>query len=327
MASRERIPWPRAATMLSDMTRTDGCVAAIDIGTNSVLLTVCDAAGRPLVERATITRLGQGVDRTRRLSAEGMKRTLDCLARYADALRAQDAGVLAVVGTSAMRDAENGDAFRREVGTLLGAPVEIISGQREAELTAEGALVGIPLSGPCCVVDIGGGSTELIDGTSNADHFDVASATSLNIGSVRLTERHLTQDPPTPGELSRVRDDLRSALASVTAPRSGTRLVGVAGTVTSLAAIQLGLPEYTPSVVHGSVLTASSLRALMTRLACSTLADRQRIPSLDPARADVIIAGGLILLGVLEWARAEDLLVSDRGVRWGLIAELLRKRE
>jgi exopolyphosphatase/guanosine-5'-triphosphate,3'-diphosphate pyrophosphatase len=306
---------------------TDRRVAAIDVGTNTVLLLVAagDAgAPRAVLERATITRLGEGVDRTGRLSAAAIERTVACLTSYAATIREQGAAAVDVVCTSAARDAQNGRDFIQRAARVLGVEPRIIDGDEEAHLTFEGALSGLSVEGDVTVFDIGGGSTEVIDGTPTDAGWHVTSAVSLDIGSVRLTERHVKTDPPEPGELERVRADVRKALCGVA--RHPTRtLVGVAGTITTLAAIECGLDQYDSSRVHGAVLAKSAVFALENRLAAAALAERRAISGLEPARADVIVAGAIIAEGVLDWAGADALTVSDRGVRWGLARALLAK--
>ncbi len=295
-------------------------VATIDIGTNSVLLLIAerrDGVLVPLLERATIARLGQNVDATRRLLPEAAERTLTCLASYAEQLRSFGVERLEAVGTSAMRDAAGGSEFIERAERLLGERPRVISGDEEAELTFHGALSGLDLDGPVSVFDVGGGSTEIITGhAGRAPSF--TRAKSLDIGSVRLFERHVRNDPPRPEELARACDDIRAALATVEPPQPGNTLVGVAGTVTTLAAIELGLGDYDPARVHGSPLGRAGVAALAEKLAGLSLAERQALAGLEPKRADVIVVGAAIVREVLAWSGCSELVVSDRGVRWGL---------
>jgi exopolyphosphatase/guanosine-5'-triphosphate,3'-diphosphate pyrophosphatase len=299
-------------------------VAAIDIGTNSVLLLVAEARDDgvvPLVERATITRLGQGVDRSRRLAPEAIDRTLACLERYAEDIRQHAPDHLLVVGTSAMRDADGGASFRERARALLGVEPAVASGDEEAELTFHGALAGLPLAGDVLVFDVGGGSTEIIAGDSRTGPRDKI---SLDIGSVRLTERHVRADPPAPHELEAVREDVRAALSKVPflagAPR---QVVGVAGTVTTLAAHVKQIAPYDGARVHGARIEASDVTQAAAELASLTLEQRRRLPALDPKRADVIVAGAVLVDELLRFCGAEALTVSDRGVRWGLVVRAL----
>jgi exopolyphosphatase/guanosine-5'-triphosphate,3'-diphosphate pyrophosphatase len=307
-----------------------GLVAAIDIGTNSVLLLIAatEAAGpRPLLERATITRLGEGVDKTRQLAPAAVLRSLECLRSYAEDLRAHDQPRLDVVGTSALRDARGARAFLDEAERILGVRPRVIAGDEEARLTFRGALSGLSLAGKLLVFDVGGGSTELIVGAA-ASGAAPKSRVSLDIGSVRLFERYVQSDPPKPQELTGIEAQIQRELASA-APLREIRdgepitLVGVAGTVTTLKALELGLTPYDGARVHGAVLTLSVVEALCAKLASLPLAQREQLPGLDPKRAGVIIAGALIVRELLRRAGASQTIVSDRGVRFGLLEALI----
>jgi exopolyphosphatase/guanosine-5'-triphosphate,3'-diphosphate pyrophosphatase len=304
-------------------------VAAIDIGTNSVLLVIAAVepeGPRPLLERATITRMGEGVDKTRRLAPAAVERNLECLRAYAEDLRAHGSPRLDVVGTSALRDAEGARDFLDEAERILGVRPRVIAGDEEARLTFSGALSGLALDGKLLVFDIGGGSTELIVGHAGSSA-PPESRVSLDIGSVRLFERHVHHDPPLPEELASIEADIARQLVSAE-PLSRVHgnepltLVGVAGTVTTLKALELGLDDYDSARVHGAVLTLSAVESLCTKLSSMTLAERQRLPGLQPKRADVIVAGALIVRDLLRRAGASQTTVSDRGVRFGLLAAL-----
>lgn len=305
-------------------------VAAIDIGTNSVLLVIAVAeplGARPLLERATITRMGEGVDRTRRLAPAAVERNLACLRAYAEDLRAHGSPALDVVGTSALRDAAGAAEFLDEAERILGVRPRVIAGDEEARLTFRGALSGLSLHGKLLVFDIGGGSTELIVGDAGGAA-PPESRVSLDIGSVRLFERHVTNDPPSALELSRIDAQIDQALASA-GPLSGLAdgeaitLVGVAGTVTTLKALELGLPAYDPALVHGSTLSLAAVQELCAKLASLPLAERVKLPGLEPKRADVIVSGARIVRALLSRAGAKETLVSDRGVRFGLLEALI----
>jgi exopolyphosphatase/guanosine-5'-triphosphate,3'-diphosphate pyrophosphatase len=300
-------------------------VAAIDIGTNTVLLTIAEqrdaAEPRAIVERATITRLGEGVDKAGSLSDAAKQRTLACLREYAQIIAGSGVEQLDVVGTSAMRDAAESEAFVAEARALLGREPRVIAGSEEAELTFRGALSGLRLTGELIVFDVGGGSTEII--AAAGDRAASLSAVSLDVGSVRLSERHIHHDPPLPHEIDGVRSDVRAALATAPPAPSAATLVGVAGTVTTLAAIDRKLGVYDSSIVHGATLAQSSVDAILDRLCALTLEERRRVTGLEPGRADVIVAGAAIVSEMLRFARADKLIVSDRGVRWGLIHQLL----
>jgi len=303
-------------------------VAAIDIGTNTVLLVVVesDASGvRTLLERATITRLGEGVDRTRCLSDAARERTLACLETYAKLLRDARVERVAAVGTSALRDARGGDAFLDAAERLLGVRPRVVQGAEEAELTFRGALSGLAVLGDVVVFDVGGGSTEIVVGRAGAEP-SMSAAVSLDIGSVRLFERYGHGDPPTLASIGAARSAVAQALQA-NAPRSSENatLVGVAGTVTTLAAIDQALGSYDPARVHGARLGRASVERELGRLAALPLAERRSVPGLEPGRADVIVMGAAIVLEVLSWAGASSLVVSDRGVRWGLLEGALLK--
>jgi exopolyphosphatase/guanosine-5'-triphosphate,3'-diphosphate pyrophosphatase len=294
--------------------------AAIDVGTNSVLLLVAerDATGglTAVDERIDITRLGRGVDRTRRLAPEAIEETVAAVARFADVARARRAAAIVVTATSAARDASNGAEFFARARDAAGVEVEIIPGDLEAELSYEAA--ARDFGGPgvkLAMVDIGGGSTEIVQGEGDRLSF----RRSLDVGAVRLTERWLATDPPASGELARLRDDLAAALAPVPAAVPGTRLVGIAGTITTLCAIDLGVDGYDGRLVHGRELSLSTVRDLATRLGAMTLAERKRVPGLPEKRADTIVAGAEILAAVMARLGVDRLTVSDRGVRWGLL--------
>ncbi len=301
-------------------------VAAIDIGTNSVLLVVAEQTAdgvRPLIERATITRLGQGVDRTRQLAPEARQRTLDCLSHYAADIARSGVDRFNVVGTSAMRDASGGEQFVRDAARILGRAPRVIAGSEEARLTFIGSLSGLDVDGDVIVFDVGGGSTEIIVGNAALGSLPhVERERSLDIGSVRLFERYVTSDPPAEAELEQARADVVGALSDAPRPVAGARLIGVAGTVTTLAAIEQKLDDYDAGLVHGAALSRSSVDALASRLASQPLASRKMLPGLQPERADVIVTGALIVGEVMRWASAAVLTVSDRGVRWGLVQQL-----
>ena len=299
-------------------------VAAIDIGTNTVLLLVAEMRDGLLVaveEHATITRLGQGVDKTRQLAPEAVERTNACLDRYAEIVERLGVTKTDVVGTSAMRDAGGGDVVRAHVKARFGVESRTISGDEEARLTFAGALSGLTLPGERVVVfDIGGGSTEVVDG--NPSTRAIAFAHSYDVGSVRLTERHVRSDPPSEAEREAVAHAASDAFASVPPSVRGAPVVGIAGTVTTLAAVSLGMTTYDGARLHGHTLTLTELERVVAMLARVPLEERRTIAGLEPKRADVIVAGGLVALAFLRHVGAASLVVSDRGVRWGLAEEL-----
>ena len=296
-------------------------VAAIDLGTNTALLTIADVAdGRAVAldERAEIVRLGQGLDKTGLLAPAAIERTLAVLVEFTAAVRFYDCERFVAVATEATRKASNGAAFVAAADRALaeaGGKLEVIDGEREARLAWRAVVASFPeLTGTRTVVDIGGGSTELLVGDAT-----VESVISLPIGSVRLTERLVAHDPPTADEHAQLVALVDAALANAPAPR-GT-LVGIAGTVTTLAAMAQSLTTYDGARVHGSRISRATVDALVNQLATTALADKRRTPGLDPKRADVIFAGAVILARVMERAGVADCVVSDRGIRWGLIYE------
>jgi exopolyphosphatase/guanosine-5'-triphosphate,3'-diphosphate pyrophosphatase len=301
-------------------------LCTIDIGTNTTLLLVARVSpGAPperLEERAEITRLGRGIGAGGELGPEAIARTLSVLREFAEVARRHGAKV-AAVGTEALRRAPNAAAFLEPATEILGTPVEVIDGTREAALTFRAVAESFPdaLGGALTVVDIGGGSTEIVIATRGV----VKHNTSLPLGSVRLTERFVLHDPPRPDELAAIVEMVDAALVGVPFPVPAAQpitLVGVAGTVTSLAAMAEALSSYDPARVHGYRLSREALAEQIARLRVGTQAARERIVGLDPRRADVILAGALILERIATAARATEVRVSDRGIRWGLVYEL-----
>jgi exopolyphosphatase/guanosine-5'-triphosphate,3'-diphosphate pyrophosphatase len=302
-------------------------VAAIDIGTNTVLLLVAerDAAGALVAveERATITRLGQGVDRTGRLAPEAVARTVACLEDYAAVARGLGVARTGVVGTSAMRDAGGGEEVRARVLGAFGVEARVLSGDEEARLTFLGAISGLDVdtSRELAVFDIGGGSTEVVLGVP-APPPSIRFARSFDVGSVRLTERFVRSDPPSAADRAAVDRFTRDAVAGVPPLPAGATPIGIAGTMTTLAAVSLAMPVYDGARVHGSLLAREAIGAVVDRLASVELEARRAITGMEPKRADVIVAGGAIALALLDHWGASRVRISDRGVRWGLAAEL-----
>jgi len=300
--------------------------AAIDIGTNSVLLVIAerDSAGQfiPILERAEITRLGRGVDRSHRLSESGIQDTLAVIADYLQQARAAGARGWVLSATSAARDAENGLEFLTKAREQSGVEIDILSGDREAQLVylAVTADFGPRLPNqPLLVIDIGGGSTEFTCGGLPPDR-SISFQRSYDVGSVRLTERYLQSDPVGANERARASAELRATFSNLP-PRGESAVIGVAGTVTTLFAIQNQIEPYEAARVHGGTLTLEQLTKLTDRLLSTPLEERKRLPGLEPKRADVICAGALILQAALERLGATYCLVSDRGLRWGLLLE------
>jgi len=301
--------------------------ATIDIGTNTTLLLVARPAedgSEPQVldQQAEITRLGRGIGEDGRLGAEGIAATLAALQRYA-AIAARHGARVAAIGTEALRRAPNAADFLTPAARTLGTPVEVITGEREAALTFRSVAASFPAevaAGRVAMVDLGGGSTELIV----SQRGQVGFRHSFPVGSVRLHERHIHHDPATPAEQAAVAAEVAATLAEATGELKRAPidlLVGVAGTVTSLAAMSMNLSTYDPARVHGSRLGAAALDAQIDRLAGATQAQREQMAGLDPRRADVILAGALLLREIVRMAGVPEVRVSDRGIRWGLFFE------
>lgn len=292
--------------------------AAIDVGSNSVLLLVAerDEGGRfsSVAEAMEMTRLGEGVDRTGRLTARAIEETVEAVRAFAEQARSHGAVDIAVVTTSAARDAENGREFLERLRAVAGAEAEILSGEEEAALTYASAAADFG-QGPLWAIDIGGGSTEVIAGIGGSVRF----RRSYDLGAVRLTERCVASDPPAEEELLRVEEAVRMALSDLEEPEEGAELVGIAGTVTTLCAIDLGLDAYDAKRVHGRRMAFAAVRELERKLARMRLQERLEIPGLPRRRADVIVAGAVILRAAMEHLGFSEVIVSDKGVRWGLL--------
>jgi len=287
-------------------------VAAVDIGTNTTRLLVADVVdGRAdeIVRREAITRLGESVDKGRHLVPAAIARVRDVLVDYrreADGLEAER--VLAVA-TSAVRDAENGMEFLDEVAKTYGFTTRLLDGREEAEMTFRGVSAGRVLEQATLVVDVGGGSTELVVGRRG-----VESMWSLDIGSVRLTERFVASDPPDEAELAALTAYVREVLPQLQ-PRMA---IGVAGTVTTLAALDLGLDAFDPERVHGHRLSVEAVERQLARLAALPLDERRRVPALEPERAPVIVAGAAIVLEVMRTYALDELETSVRDLLDGV---------
>jgi exopolyphosphatase/guanosine-5'-triphosphate,3'-diphosphate pyrophosphatase len=294
--------------------------ATIDIGTNSVLLLAAERSnGRfhPLAERMEITRLGRGVDRTGLLTEDALADTLNAVDTFAREARALGCESVVATATSAARDARNGGELIRRAGAL-GVPVEIISGEREAQLSYGAVAADFAAHDePLAVIDIGGGSTEFIVGRGS----HVEARQSVNIGSVRLTERHLEGDPPSPSSIARVDAAIIEALHAVRPLSPDERLVGIAGTFTTIAAIAHQIEPYDAERVHGLEMKIPEMEDVAQRLASMTLAERQKVPGLAPKRADVIVAGARLAVGCVRALGRDRLTIGDRGVRWGYLYE------
>jgi exopolyphosphatase/guanosine-5'-triphosphate,3'-diphosphate pyrophosphatase len=308
-------------------------VAAIDCGTNSIRLLIADvdAASGTLVDvdrRMDVVRLGAGVDRTGEIAPEALKRTLEASARYAQLCRDAEVAAVRFVATSASRDARNREEFVTGVRNILGVEPEVIAGSEEAALSFAGATEGLSAEhqSPFLVVDLGGGSTELVLGERS-----VEAALSVDIGCVRLTERHLHNDPPTPAQLAAATADVEAALdrAAEQVPLARARtLVGVAGTVTTITAHVLGLPKYDPVAIHASTLDVDRVLAACDDLIAMPRAARAELPFMHPGRVDVIGAGALIwrqvVRRVAQVAPITSTVTSEHDMLDGICWKLIR---
>ncbi|HVA60987.1 MAG TPA: Ppx/GppA phosphatase family protein [Mycobacteriales bacterium] len=302
-------------------------VAALDCGTNSLRLLVADldpgsGALRDISRRMNIVRLGEGVDATGRLSAAALDRTFRVLRDYAAEIAGAGVDRLRMVATSATRDAENRGEFVAGVRAILGVVPEVVTGAEEAGLSFAGATreLGPAVAAPYLVVDIGGGSTEFVLGTGT-----VTAACSVDVGCVRLTERHLRDDPPTAGQIAAAVADIEAALDRVAAAvpvQDARTLVGLAGSVTTVAALALELPHYDPARIHHARIGAAQVTGVAGRLLGATRAERAALPVMHPGRVDVIGAGALVLATLCRRFDADTVLVSEHdildGIAWSL---------
>ncbi len=292
-------------------------VAVIDIGSNSTRLLVADVAdGRvtPIERRSTVTRLGRGVVVSGRLAAEAIEAACAAIDPYVATLQELGAERIDAIATSAVRDAENGSAFVAELRERFALSARVLGGEEEARLTYLGATSEHSPEVPTLVIDIGGGSTELIVGKRREIEWHV----SLQAGVVRHTERHLPSDPPTPVELEAVAIDLRGLIEAATAEAPGAvEGIAVAGTPTSLAAIELGLVPYDPKRVHGHVLELPSIQRMLSQLASAPLAERVEIPGLHADRAPTIVAGVVTLVEIMRAFDLGRITVSEHDILYG----------
>lgn len=308
-------------------------VAAIDCGTNSIRLLVADLPGEsagpqaPLVDltrRMEIVRLGQGVDRTGRLAPEAIERTRVALASYAADIEKLGAERVRMCATSASRDAANAADFTEMVQRTLGVAPEVVTGDEEARLSFTGAVRGLPADAeaPFLVVDIGGGSTEFVVGDRAAG---VRAAISVDIGCVRMTERHLPGDPPTPEQVAAAQADIAAAVdraLAVVPGREAATLVGLAGSVTTVVALAQGLREYDPERIHHARVSYEAVAQVTAELLSQTREQRLANPVMHPGRADVIGAGALVLRVIMERAGMPSVVASEHdildGIAWSL---------
>ncbi|MCG3173256.1 MAG: Exopolyphosphatase 2 [Myxococcota bacterium] len=295
--------------------------ASIDIGTNTVLLLIAtsDDPPLPLDQRSEITRLGEGVNASGVLSGAAIQRTLDVLKEYRQLIDSYGARVAGVAATSAARDAANGADFIARVKRETGFEVRILPGEEEARLTALPSVHDFARTGdPVLIMDVGGGSTEFIRASREA----LEDVQSLNLGSVRLTETFFHHDPPTAEEIAAARAEIIRQLETIRFPLGVPEMIGIAGTVTTMKAVELGMKKYNPALVHGSRLTRAEVERQIRELYTPRSTEqRLEIPGLTKGRADVILAGAMIAAESMIRAGCPELIVSDRGLRWGLLMD------
>ncbi|HUQ62185.1 MAG TPA: Ppx/GppA phosphatase family protein [Acidimicrobiales bacterium] len=299
-----------------------GALAAIDCGTNSTRLLVAGPDGTILERLMRITRLGEGVDATGRLADGAIERTVAVLSEYRRVMDAHGVDRVRMTATSAARDATNRAEFFDAAAVVVGAPPELLTGAEEARLSFLGATAELnPADGPFLVFDIGGGSTEFAAGTSEPE-----GVLSVDIGCVRLTEKFLHHDPPAPEELSQIvsvaRDYLEDVAREIPSASGARQLVGLAGTVTTVAAIELGLAEYDKERTHHFVLTRAAVEDVFRTLATENRAQRLHNPGLEEGRVDVIVAGAAILVSVMRYFDRDECLVSEADILDGLVSSL-----
>jgi exopolyphosphatase / guanosine-5'-triphosphate,3'-diphosphate pyrophosphatase len=293
-------------------------VAAIDCGTNSVRLLISDGTTQ-VVRLMRITRLGKGVDRTGLLDPEAVQRTLEVLREYRAEMDRHGVTRVRMAATSASRDAANRDEFFDAAEAILGTRPELLSGTEEAEMSFRGATADLdPTGGPYLIVDIGGGSTEFAVGAARLE-----GSISVDVGCVRMTEKYLLHDPPLPEELTNCLGEIEQHLADVVreVPLVATarRFVGLAGTITNVAAVEQGLATYDRDAVHHFVLTKEAAEDVFRTLATEPLADRVHNPGLEEARADVIVGGLCVLVSVFRSLGFDECLVSEADILDGLV--------
>ncbi len=299
------------------MARDSHRVAVVDIGSNSTRLLIADVEEGRLSEverQSRVTKLGRGVDLSRQLSAEAIEAACEAIADYVEICREGGVETVEAIATSAVRDASNGSAFVAELRERFALSARVLDGEEEARLTYLGATCEHSPVEPTLVVDIGGGSTELIVGTGK----EVAFHASLQAGVVRHSERHISSDPPTALELEALAADFRSLIESATAGApTATAGIAVAGTPTSLASIEIGLEPYDPRQVHGHTLALPTIQRLLSQLASAPLANRAEIVGLHPDRAPNIVAGVVILVETMRAFGLEQVEVSEHDILYG----------
>jgi len=302
------------------MARDSNRVAVVDIGSNSTRLLVAEVdAGlvSEVVRQSRVTRLGRGVDLSGQLSAEAIEAACEVIADYIEICAEAGVEQIEAIATSAVRDASNGEAFVAELRERFALSARVLDGDEEARLTYIGATCEHPPSEPTVIIDIGGGSTELIVGIGQ----EIAFHTSLQAGVVRHTERHIASDPPKAIELEALASDVRALIEKAIDGDRGVKAsagIAVAGAPTSLASIEMGLEPYDPKQVHGHTLTLTSIQRLLSQLASLPLAKRVETPGLHPDRAPTIVAGAVILVETMRAFALERIAVSEHDILYGV---------
>ncbi|MFZ0666864.1 MAG: Ppx/GppA phosphatase family protein [Acidimicrobiales bacterium] len=308
--------------------QSESAVAALDCGTNSTRLLVASRSGEMLDRQMRVTRLGEGVDTAHKLAPEAMERTLAVLSDYRKIMDRFGVEKARMVATSAARDASNSAEFLSAAQQVTGVVPELLSGDEEGRLSFRGATADLPdtIAGTAeLIVDIGGGSTELVAGVPGAAD-DSITVLSLNIGCVRVTERFFSTDPPAPAEVDKARDAVAEELERIRPQFSsvgpGGRLVGLAGTVSTLGSLSIGIADYERDRVHHLVLSSQDVNTWLGRLAAEPASERAKRPGMEPGRADVIVGGVLILAEVMAVFGRQNCLVSEADILDGMVASL-----
>jgi exopolyphosphatase/guanosine-5'-triphosphate,3'-diphosphate pyrophosphatase len=299
-------------------------VAAVDCGTNTTRLLVLGAGGQPLERLMRTTRLGQGVDAERKLTRAAMDRSLEALASFREVIDSHGVARVRAVATSAVRDARNGEEFLQRAGDVLGVVPEVINGEQEGRLTQLGVDSTLdPTGGPFTVIDVGGGSTELVGA-----HGSELRVASLDIGCVRVTERFLEHDPPLGSEMEAARAHVREVVSQAAQAEPGfadaVRLIGVAGTVSALVRYGLGLSAYDRSRIHHARLALDTVEQAIDELSATSLARRRQLLALESERADVILGGGLVLAEAMAALGFDALVASESDLLDGVASQLLQ---
>ena len=301
------------------MSGNENRVAVVDIGTNSTRLLVAEVVDEGVValeRRSRVTRLGRGVDLSGQLSDEAIEAVCEAIAEYVGIYEALGVDAVTAIATSAVRDAANGEAFIAELRERFALSARVLPGGEEARLTYLGATAEAPPTEPTLVIDIGGGSTELVVGTGR----EIAFHTSLQLGVVRHTERHVASDPPAAVELEALASDARGPIEHAARSLSGdlpAAGIAVAGTPTSLTAVEMELEPYDSERVHGQMLSLETIQRLLSRLASTPLAERREIPGMHPDRAPTIVAGVVILVEAMRAFDLDRIRVSEHDILYG----------